>query len=240
MRTTARSTSGRRDKGENRKCVPEKVRLFYCLRSRAVPGDRWRAHRWQAREDRAVPGDTWRAHFASPRRASRSFCLRGFACAVYSVCALTFAGMYSLNPSFFCPSGRDPRGFRGQPLGDHRRPRPFPPWESTLNVRTLDFLAALLNGILPVLFCDKRVYRKTARWINRAITKMSGSGSKWLAQRRRCSLNVLALSTPSRQGVHSELSGLDRTPNRCTFAGTSLTRKIASSALSVLFSSLAS
>ncbi len=43
-----------------------------------------------------------------------AFFLRGFACAVYSACALTFAGMYSLNPSFFSPAR----------LADKRPPRP--------------------------------------------------------------------------------------------------------------------
>ena len=135
---------------------------------------------------------------------------------------------------FFRLRGWRTRGLHGRPLVNHRRPRPFPPWESTLNVRTSDSLVPLLNGILPVLFCDKRVYRKTARRINRKCSRMSGTMSKWLAHRQGCSLNVLVLSTPSRQGVLCKSSGLDRALACCTFAGTSLTRKSASSALSVL------
>ncbi len=83
------------------------------------------------------------------------------------------------------------RGFQGSParLADKRAPEP-PSCQSPLpearflasglhpsNVRTSESLAALLNGILPVLFCDKRVYRKTARRINRAFTMLSGSVS---------------------------------------------------------------
>ncbi|MCR4905023.1 MAG: hypothetical protein K6A33_03000, partial [Clostridiales bacterium] len=123
---------------------------------------------------------------------------------------------------------------------NHRRPRPFPPWESTLSVRTSDNLAALLNGILPVLFCDKRVYRKTARRINRAFTTMSGTDRLEARSTPKMQLSVLALSTPSRQGVHNEPSGLGRTHTRCTFAGESLTRKTVSSALSVLLAFSAS
>ena len=112
--------------------------------------------------------------------------LRGCACAVYSACALTFAGMNRLSRSFFCPSGRDPRGFRGQPLGDHRRPRPFLPWESTLNVRTMEILHLCSISSGPTADGTSSI-SPFARWINRAFTMLSGSESKWLAQRRRCS-----------------------------------------------------
>ena len=66
-----------------------------------------------------------------------------------------------------------------------------------------------------------------------AIPMMSGSVSFMARSTPKMQLSVLALSTSSRQGVHSEPSGLDRALARCTFAGTSLTRKSVSSALSV-------
>ena len=48
--------------------------------------------------------------------------------------------MYSLNPSFFRLRGWRTRGLHGRPLVNHRRPRPFPPWESTPASGTTSFL----------------------------------------------------------------------------------------------------
>ncbi len=162
----------------------------------------------------------------------RSFCMRTNVCGDVHAESIVF---------FACAAG----GQEGSPVsrGETDRPScqsPLPEAQFLAsglhpsNVHTLSFLSALLNGILPVLFCDKRVYRKTARMINRAFTMLSGSVSFMARSTPRMQLFVSGLSTPSRQGVHSELSGLDRAFARCTFAGTSLTRKIAPSALSVL------
>ena len=183
------------------------------------------------RGDRAVPGD--RKERASKVRAERWLAPFLF------FCALTFAGMYSEITCFFRLRGWRARGLRGRPLANHRRPRPFLPWESTLNVRTAEILHLCSISSGPTADGTSSI-SPFARWINRDFTMLSGSVSFIARSTPRMQQFVLLLSTPSRQGVHSEPSGLDRTHTRCTFAGESLMRKAVSLALSVFCATLAS
>ena len=113
---------------------------------------------------RAVPGDTWRAHFASPRGAGRLFCLRADACGL----------CIGEADCFFRLRGWRTRGLRGRPLVNHRRPRPFPPWESTLNVRTSEILHRRPISFGPTADGTSSI-SPFARWINRASSMMSGT-----------------------------------------------------------------
>ena len=103
------------------------------------------------------------------------FCQRADACGLYIGEA----------DCFFRLRGWRTRGLHGRPLVNHRRPRPFPPWESTLNVRTLMFLHRCSISSGPTADGTSSI-SPFARRINRASTMMSGTD------------NTVARSTPRR------------------------------------------
>ena len=143
--------------------------------------------------------------------------------------------MYLLNPSFFSPAR----------LADKRAPEP-PSCQSPLP-KAVPALGIHPSTCVPRILLQRcsissgptadgtSSISPFARWINQAFTMLSGSESFEARSTPRIQRCVSALSTPSRQGVYSEPSGLDRAHTRCTFAGENLTRISAFLALSVLF-----
>ncbi len=126
----------------------KKVRLFFCLR-------------------RAVPGDTWRAHFASPRRAGHSFNLRADACRF---------DIGEADRFFVLPDGTQ-EASAASLLGITAPRGAFPASGlHPLNVRTTEVLHCCSISSGPTADGTSSI-SPFARWINRAIPKMSSSVS---------------------------------------------------------------
>ena len=180
------------------------------------------AKKRKERAPRGPRGHMAGSPLASPRRAGRLFCLRTIVCGDELAESIVFLS------------------FR---TGPKRLPRPAswgsPPPKAVpalgihpSSVRTSAQLYRCSISSGPTADGTSSI-SPFARRINRAFLKMSGTDNTVARSTPRIQRFVLVLSTPSRQDVLCKSLGLDQTLSRCTFAGTSLTRKAAFSALSV-------
>ena len=153
---------------------------------------------------RAVPGDRWRAHFASPRRA-------GWIAS--SVCALTFAGMFSEITRFFRLRGWRTRGLRSRPLVNHPAPKArSPPLDSTPPQVQPPFYSGssvqwgitphpfLITGVSSALGSQRRTKYAQRREYSLPRQTFTSKGAAGMCSVQACRLAVHSLPRRSRKG----------------------------------------